>query len=68
MDIIQDFQAEFQRKGWTQMEWEEATGIPQSTISRLLEGNCDPRLSTIKRLTPFLYGPSPVPPNTPDPS
>lgn len=55
MDIIQDFQAEFRRKGWTQMEWAHATGLPQSTISRLLGGDCDPRLSTLMQLTPFLY-------------
>lgn len=66
MNVIKDFQEEFRRRGWTQTQWAEATGIPQSTISRILNEEGSPRLDTVEPLLPFLY-PSHPAPDTPQP-
>lgn len=49
---MQPIHAHVQRlidSGYTQVEIEEKTGVPQATVSRILSG-ADPRYSTVEKL------------------
>lgn len=51
---MQPIQSHVQRlidSGFTQVEIEEKTGVPQATVSRILTGkHADPRSSTVEKL------------------
>lgn len=56
MDIKRDLQCYLEIKGEAPQELAQKSGVHFTTIYRILTGQYDPRLSTLEKLWPFLYG------------
>jgi len=56
MNIQQDLKKYLEVSGETPQQLAQKSGVHFTLIYRILSGNHDPRVSTLKKLWPFLYG------------
>ena len=53
-NLAANLRAAMVRNRWDQLDLEKASGVPQPTISRVLNGKNDPALSVVTRLAKAL--------------
>lgn len=54
--LFMDFQILRRKRGWTQKQLAEASGVPQAEISRIESGKANPTIATLGQLVRALHG------------